>query len=219
MNILITGSAQGIGKAIAELFLQEGHSVIGLDRQQQSIYHGNYTHVLCDIRDYQSLPDIKDVDVLINNAGTQNEEDIDVNLKALIHITEKYGVREGIRSVLNIGSASAHTGSEFPEYCASKGGVVAYTKNVALRIAGYGATCNSLDPGGVLTPLNDCVINDPVLWEQIMEQTPLKKWATAEEIAQWAYFLTVTNTFCTGQSIIVDGGESINSHFVWKSNI
>lgn len=219
MNILITGSAQGIGKAIAELFLQEGHSVIGLDRQQQSISHCSYTHVLCDIRDYQSLPDIKDVDVLINNAGTQNEEDIDINLKALIHITEKYGVREGIRSVLNIGSASAHTGSEFPEYCASKGGVVAYTKNVALRIAGYGATCNSLDPGGVKTPLNDCVINDPVLWEQIMEQTPLKKWATAEEIAQWAYFLTVTNTFCTGQSIIVDGGESINSHFVWKSNI
>lgn len=219
MKILITGTAQGIGKAIAELFLQKGHSVIGLDRQPQSISHGNYTHVLCDVRDYQSLPDVKDVDILINNAGTQNEADIDVNLKALIHITEKYGVREGIRSVLNIGSASAHTGSEFPEYCASKGGVVAYTKNVALRIAEYGATCNSLDPGGVLTPLNDCVINDPVLWEQIMEQTPLKKWATAEEIAQWVYFLTVTNTFCTGQSIIVDGGESINSHFVWKSNI
>lgn len=219
MKILITGTAQGIGKAIAELFLHEGHSVIGLDRQPQSISHGNYTHVLCDVRDYQSLPDVEDVDILINNAGTQNEADIDVNLKALIHITEKYGVREGIRSVLNIGSASAHTGSEFPEYCASKGGVVAYTKNVALRIAEYGATCNSLDPGGVLTPLNDCVINDPVLWEQIMEQTPLKKWATAEEIAQWVYFLTVTNTFCTGQSIIVDGGESINSHFVWKSNI
>lgn len=43
----------------------------------------------------------------------------------------------------------------------------------------------------------------------------LEKWATAEEIAQWAYFLTVVNTFCTGQSIVVDGGESINSHFVW----
>ena len=50
-----------------------------------------------------------------------------------------------------------------------------------------------------------------------MNETPLKKWATPEEIAEWAYFLTVTNTFCTGQSIIVDGGESINSHFVWKS--
>ena len=40
--------------------------------------------------------------------------------------------------------------------------------------------------------------------------------ATPEEIADWAYFLTVTNKFCTGQSILVDGGEAINYHFVWK---
>ena len=152
---------------------------------------------------------------IINNAGTQNEDDIDINLKSLIKITEKYGVRKGIKSVLNIGSASGHTGSEFPEYCASKGGIIAYTKNVALRVAAYGATCNSIDPGGVLTPLNECVTKDPVLWQEIMDQTPLRRWATAEEIAQWAYFLTVTNTFCTGQSIVIDGGESINSRFIW----
>ena len=92
---------------------------------------------------------------------------------------------------------------------------MAYTKNVALRAASFGATCNSLDPGGVLTPLNDCVTGDPELWQQIMDQTPLKRWATPEEIAAWAYFLTVENSFCTGQCIVVDGGESINSHFVW----
>lgn len=216
MKILITGTTQGIGKAIAELFLKENHTVIGIDRQETGIEHENYTHVVCDVRDYDHLPDIKDVDVLINNAGTQNEKDIDTNLKALIHVTEKYGVRNGIHSILNIGSASGHTGAEFPEYCASKGGVLAYTKNVAMRVAPFGATCNSLDPGGVLTELNACVINDPELWEKIMEETPLKKWATPEEIAQWAYFLTVVNTFCTGQNILVDGGESINYHFVWK---
>ena len=93
---------------------------------------------------------------------------------------------------------------------------MAYTKNVALRVAKYGATCNSLDPGGVLTPLNECVINDPILWEQIMNETPLNRWAAPEEIAEWAYFLTITNKFCTGQNILVDGGESINYHFVWK---
>jgi NAD(P)-dependent dehydrogenase (short-subunit alcohol dehydrogenase family) len=93
--------------------------------------------------------------------------------------------------------------------------VIAHTKNVALRVAAYGATCNSLDPGGVLTPLNDCVVGDPALWEQIMDQTPLRRWATPQEIASWAYFLTVENTFCTGQSIVVDGGESINSRFIW----
>ena len=216
MKVLVTGTSQGIGKAIAELFLQKDCQVVGIDRQAAEISHPGYTHYVCDIRDTAALPEIAGVNILINNAGTQNEEDIDINLKALIHITERYGIQEQIRSILNIGSASAHTGAEFPAYCASKGGVVAYTKNVALRVAPFGATCNSLDPGGVLTPLNDCVMHDPDLWAQIMEETPLKRWATPEEIAQWAYFLTVTNTFCTGQSIVVDGGESINYHFIWK---
>ena len=216
MKILITGSSQGIGKAIAEKFLSEGHDVIGIDRNPSTIDNNSYEHHICDVRDYEGLPQVQDVEILINNAGVQNEDDINVNLKSLIHITEKYGVQQNIKSILNIGSASAHTGSEFPEYCASKGGVVAYTKNVALRVAQFGATCNSLDPGGVFTPLNDCVVNDPELWNEIMEQTPLKKWATPSDIAQWAYFLTVINNFCTGQSIVVDGGESINSHFVWK---
>ena len=216
MKVLITGTSQGIGKAIAEKFLENGHSVIGIDRQAQTVEDTAYTHFLCDVRNKEHLPEIEDVEILINNAGTQNEEDIDINLKALIHITEKYGVQPKIKSVLNIGSASGHTGAEFPEYCASKGGVLAYTKNVAMRVAQYGATCNSLDPGGVLTPLHESVVNDPKLWSEIMDETPLKRWATPEEIADWAYFLTVINTFCTGQNILVDGGESINYNFVWK---
>ena len=217
MKTLITATSQGIGMALAQIFLDNGHEVIGFDRQEAAITHEHYTHFCLDVR--SDLPEITDVEILINNAGTQNEDDIDINLKALIRITEKYGMQEHIRSILNIGSASGHTGAEFPEYCASKGGVIAYTKNVAQRVAKFGATCNSIDPGGVLTPLNDCVVNDPVLWQEIMDQTPLKRWATPEEIAQWGYFLTVTNTFCTGQSIVIDGGESINSHFVWPEGI
>ena len=215
MKVLITGTSQGIGKAIALIFLENGHDVIGIDRNDSSIKHPSYQHLIHDVRDIESIPEMDDIQILINNAGTQNEDDIEINLRSLIRLTEKYGIQKNIKSILNIGSASGHTGSEFPEYCASKGGVIAYTKNVAQRVAEFGATCNSIDPGGVLTPLNDCVINDPQLWQEIMDQTPLKRWATPEEIAQWAYFMTVTNTFCTGQCIVIDGGESINSHFVW----
>ena len=139
MKILITGTSQGIGKAIAERFLKEKHEVIGIDRQEASIKQDGYTHYQMDVRDYDHLPELSDINILINNAGTQNEADIDINLKALIHITEKYGIQEKIHSILNIGSASAHTGAEFPEYCASKGGILAYTKNVAMRVAVYGA--------------------------------------------------------------------------------
>lgn len=216
MRVLITGTAQGIGKAIAELFLKNGHDVFGIDRQESTISNAQYTHYAVDVRDRDNFPVLEGIEILINNAGTQNEADIDINLKALIWITERYGIQSSIKSILNIGSASGHTGAEFPEYCASKGGVIAYTKNVAMRVAPFGATCNSLDPGGVLTPLNECVISDSELWAEIMEETPLKRWASAEEIAEWAYFMTVVNRFCTGQSILVDGGESINYNFVWK---
>lgn len=216
MRVLITGTSRGIGRAIAEKFLNEGHTVFGIDRNEALITSVGYTHFVLDIRETERLPEIEDVDILINNAGTQNEEDIDINLKALIGVTEKYGVRKGISSILNIGSASGHTGAEFPLYCASKGGVMAYTKNTAKRVAEFGATCNSLDPGGVLTPLNECVMEDRELWDKIMEETPLKRWATPEEIAEWAYFLTVVNGFCTGQNILVDGGEAINHNFIWK---
>ena len=215
MRILITGTSSGIGKGIAEKFLKEGHHVTGFDRKEASLQNPHNTHICLDIREKAHYPALEPFDIVINNAGVQNEEDIDVNLKGTIAITETYGIHSSIHSVLMIGSASGHNGSEFPEYVASKGGILSYTKNVALRIANYGATCNSLDFGGVLTDLNLPVIEDKALWNQIMEQTPLKRWMTVEEAADWAYFITVTNRFCTGQNILIDGLEAGNAHFVW----
>ena len=215
MKVVITGTTQGIGRAIALKFLQNGHEVTGIDKQPSSIKHANYSHCVCDVYD-GVLPEIPDVEILVNNAGEQDGgRDIDVNLKSTIKVTEKYAIQPKIKSVVFIASASARSGAEFPEYAASKGGLVAYMKNVALRIAPYGATSNSLSPGGVITPLNDRVINNPELWAQIMDETPLKKWATAEEIAEWTYFVAVINKSMTAEDILIDNGEYANAKFIW----
>ena len=214
MKVLITGSASGIGRAIALKFLSEQHSVIGIDLLPSTIQHKNYTHIVGDV--CENLPDIDGVEIVVNNAGVQNSgRDIDVNLKGAIAVTEKYAIHPKIKSVIFIASASAETGSEFPEYAASKGGMVSYMKNVALRIAQWGATSNALSPGGVITPLNQHVMDSPSLWRQIMDETPLKKWATAEEIAAWTYFVAVINKSMTAQNILIDNGEAARANFVW----
>lgn len=215
MKILVTGTSRGIGKAIALKFLKEGHQVIGFDILESSINDLNYEHYICDIYN-SNLPDVCDVDILINNAGAQNSiDDIDINLKGTIRVTEKYAFNKNIKSVLFIASSSARTGAEFPYYAASKGGILAYMKNVAMRLAKYGATSNSLSPGGVITELNDHIINDPKLYKEVLDETMLNKWASVEEIADWAYFVTIINKSMTAEDILIDNGEASKFNFVW----
>ena len=220
MKILITGTSCGIGKACAELFLQMNHEVIGFDIKDCSIQNKNYTHFTVDIFQKDSLPDLSDIEILINNAGIQTgtEDDIKTNLLGTMYVTEKYAFQEKIKSVLFNSSVSSLTGNEFPTYVASKAGVTGYMKNCAIRLANeFKATCNALCFGGVLTELNKPVMENPELWKKIMDVTPLKKWATPEEAAQWCYFMTVTNTFCTGQAIDISGGErNCADLFVWE---
>lgn len=214
MKVLVTGTSFGIGKGIALEFLKNGHEVIGIDKKEATIVEKNYTHHVCDIF-FGELPDIKDIDILINNAGIQDGEVIDVNLKGTIKVTEKYAFQEHIKSVLFIASSSGSNGAEFPEYAASKGGVIAYMKNVASRVSKYGATSNSLSPGGVITDLNDHILKDKKLWNAVLDETLLHKWADVEEIAKFAYFMTVINKSMTAQDILVDNGEQAKFNFVW----
>ena len=216
MEVLITGTSNGIGRATAIKFLKEGHNVHGLDIELGTIEHERYKHYWCDVSEGDTLPDLEGMEIVINNAGTQNDLlAIDVNLIGTALVTEKYAIQPCIKAIVNVASTSAHNGAEFPMYSASKGGVLAYTKNVALRVAQYNATCNSISPGGVLTDLNKHIINNPDLWEQVMHESLIKKWATAEEIADWIYFVAVVNKSMTAQDIIIDNGEIANANFVW----
>ena len=216
MKVLVTGSSKGIGKAISERFLKEGHEVIGLDLLPASINHPSYAHYICDISKKKNLPSLEDIEIIINNAGKQNDHDLSNNLVGSMNVTEKYAFQPNIKSALFNASASAHSGFEFPEYVASKAGLIGYMKNVAVRLAEFGATANSISLGGVLTDSNAPVLENEKCWNKIMEATPLKKWATLEEICDWVIFLTTINKSASGQDVLIDNGEyNLNSTFVW----
>ena len=216
MKALVTGSSNGIGKAIALKFLEKNFEVIGFDIEDSTINNDNYVHYKQHI--CKDLPDIKKIDIIINNAGIQESnilgKVIDVNLKGTINVTEKY-ISPNIKSIVFICSSSATTGAEFPEYVASKGGVLAYMKNVALRISKYGATANSISPGGVITNLNEHILKSEELYDKVLNETLLHKWANPEEIAEFVYFISVKNKSMTGEDIFIDNGEKLKSNFIW----
>ncbi|WP_029318948.1 SDR family NAD(P)-dependent oxidoreductase [Butyrivibrio sp. AE3004] len=214
MKTLITGTSRGIGLALAKKYVDMGHEVIGFDISESDFNAPLYKHMLVDITG--KLPEIEGIEVLINNAGIQDGPNvIATNLNATIAVTEKYAFQDKIHSVLFMASSSASNGAEFPEYAASKGGVVTYMKNTALRLAKYGATSNSISAGGVYTPLNAHIIDSPELMEQCLNETLLHRWAAAEEIADFSYFLTNVNRSMTGQDLLIDNGEQLKSNFIW----
>lgn len=222
-KVLITGSSYGIGLATAEYILEteKNASVVGLDINSSGIENPRYTHINVDVRDKHELPNVGEVNILINNAGVQDidvpyeNQVLDTNINGVINCTEKYAIdNPNIKSVVNLASVSAHNGAEFPYYVASKGAVLAYTKWTAKQLAPQ-ATCNSISFGGVLTNLNKHIIDDSNLWDSVMRETPMKKWCSDKEAAEWIWFLANTNKSMTSQDIIVDNGEMYNHNFIW----
>ncbi|ERL10500.1 NAD(P)-dependent dehydrogenase (short-subunit alcohol dehydrogenase family) [Olsenella profusa DSM 13989] len=235
MTVVVTGAASGIGQAtcaqLSQLFScadSQGHTCVvhAIDMRRDL----DETAALCVASDgfrlvphagtdvsVDPLPAIDDVTTLINNAGIQEGDDRQVltnNVMSVMRCTERYALHNpSIRSVVNLASTSAHTGAELGAYTASKGAVLSYTKWTAKQIAPR-ATCNSLSFGGVDTPLNDRVYEDAT-WAKIMRMTPLRKWLSAREAADWILFVALRNESMTAQDIVIDNGEMYNHTFVW----
>lgn len=219
MKVLITGTNRGIGKATAELFLKHNHEVIGFDIEEASIEHENYKHIICDVSQPDTFPELEGIEILINNAGTIEEEKaIKVNLEGYINIAEKYAFQPNIKAVVNVGSIAAKTGLDTLKYCASQGGRNSYTKNLAIRLGHlYNIPVNSVGFGATHTTLEAKLYERDDLMQAVADESLLRKWATPEEAAEWIYFVAVHNKSMTGQNILIDNGEEANYNFIeWR---
>ena len=215
MNVLVTGSSKGTGKAICEKFLDKGHNVIGFDILKESINHKNYTHYNLDVSE-DELPELDNVNIVIPNHATNDENlCLKVNLEGYIRIAEKYcWENKNIKSVLFIGSQSGFNGIDFPRYSASKAGCFPLMKYTSRRISKFGACANSISPGPVLTELNLHILQDKKLYDEVANQNILHKWIDCSELADWVYFITMKNKSATGADFLIDCGENNNYNFI-----
>lgn len=215
-KVILTGTTSGIGRATAELFLAKGHIVYGLDIQPPTIEHERYIHIQCDVGDADSLPEIRNADIIINNAGTIEEEDaVRTNLIGYVNVGEKYAFSPCVESVVNVGSISGRVGLDYPFYSASQGGRIAYTKNLAIRLGKFNkAKVNCVSFGAVHSGLEPKLYKEQQLMNAVANESILKKWITPSEAAEWVYFVAVHNKSMTGQDILIDNGEEANYNFI-----
>jgi NAD(P)-dependent dehydrogenase (short-subunit alcohol dehydrogenase family) len=232
---VITGAASGIGAETAALFRSEGATVVGVDLRDD--FAGVDLALACDVADEDAVRDMYarareecgKLDVLFNNAGISPNDDAsvldtsleawqrvqDVNLKS-VFLCCKYGIPHlldgGGGSVINTASFVATLGAATSQisYSASKGGVLALSRELGVQFAKQGVRVNALCPGPVDTPLlRELFAKDPVAAARRLVHVPMGRFARAEEIASAALFLASDeSSYVNASTFLVDGGIS-----------
>ena len=215
--ILITGTSYGIGRATVEKFVRKGYKVVGIDIKPATFSHPLFTHYQVDVRNFSQLPDISGITVVVNNAGTIDEETaMDVNYNGYMNIVKKYCYgNEDLKCLINIASISGHVGLDTPNYAASQGARLALTKHLAMDLGRrYGARVVSISPGAVITNLEPELYADEEAMKAVANENILKKWIMPEEIAEWIYFIAMKDKSMTGQDVVIDNGEMARYNFI-----
>jgi NAD(P)-dependent dehydrogenase (short-subunit alcohol dehydrogenase family) len=231
---VLTGVAGGIGTATAELFEREGARVVGVDLLEHDT---GELSLRADVTDEEAVAgmfarvrdELGRVDVLFNNAGISPADDASVvatsleawervqavNLRS-VFLCCKHGIphllESGGGSVINTASFVAVMGSATSQisYTASKGGVLALSRELGVEFARRGVRVNALCPGPVDTPLlRELFAKDPEQAARRLVHVPMGRFARAEEIASAALFLASDeSSYVNATTFLVDGGIS-----------
>ena len=231
---IVTGAASGIGATAARLFMNEGAKVVGVDLAAGA--EGDVA-LEADVTDeaqvegaYRRVREqLGRIDVLVNNAGIAPDDDRsaletsleawqrvqDVNLKG-VFLCCKHGIphllSSGGGSVINTASFVAVMGAAVSQisYTASKGGVLALSRELGIEFARRGVRVNAVCPGPVNTPLlQELFANDPEQADRRLVHLPMGRFAEADEIARAMLFLASDDSsYITASTFMVDGGIS-----------
>jgi meso-butanediol dehydrogenase / (S,S)-butanediol dehydrogenase / diacetyl reductase len=223
-KVIVTGGTSGIGAATAKRFRDEGCEVVVLARSPGPDV------IQCDVGEREQVDrafdQIGSLDVLVNNAGVsvrnpavdisagQWEQVIATNLSGAFWVAQAAARRMLLGDggvILFTASTNALVGYRYyADYNATKAGLVALTKSLALEWAPH-IRVNAVCPGYVLTPMQEAEYT-PEMLEQVNRRIPLGRHATPEELAGlFAYLASDEAAYFTGSVIVMDGGETAGS--------
>ncbi len=232
-RVLVTGGTRGIGRAVAEAFLQRGDRVLFLYRkseeQAEELRQLGAVGYRCDLSDLSVLKETckrilaeeGSVQVLVNNAGIAQfsllhevtdemwEAVRSVNYDAPFYLTRAFlpgMIRQKYGRILNISSMWGQVGASCEvAYSAAKAGVIGFTKALAKEVGPSGITVNCIAPGVVDTEMNAGLSGDTR--KELKEETPLGRLGTPLDVAKACIFLSSEDgAFITGQVLGVNGG-------------
>ncbi|MBI3005398.1 MAG: SDR family oxidoreductase, partial [Ignavibacteriales bacterium] len=175
----------------------------------------------------RTLVEFGKIDIVVNNAGiwTYGEignmddnlwnQTMDVNLKGIFNVCNAvvpHMKRNNGGRIINIASTAGQRGeANHSHYAASKGGILAFTKSIAAELAPFGILANAVAPGWVDTEMNDGVFADTEFKTQVVDAIPLKRIATAQDVAGAVLFLASDlASHITGTTINVNGGSVLS---------
>ena len=223
---VVTGAAQGLGAAIADALEAEGARVArtdlphgGAEYELDVTDRGSVDRALAEIAERLGEPTILVSNAGINRIGPSEtlpeerwQEVVDINLTGAFRCAQAAGVRmlaAGRGSIVSVASISAFVGMPGrAAYCATKAGVVALTRVLAVEWAARGVRVNAVAPGYVGTPMVEQALEAGLLAaDELADRTPFGRVASPAEIADAVVFLaSPAARYVTGQTLVVDGG-------------